>query len=56
MRLEDAFTTKIDPAYCTEAFKRVREFEEKYWNLDLELDEELDDENEVYGTKIDYIL
>jgi hypothetical protein len=30
MRLEDAFTNKIDPAYCAEAFKRVREFEEKW--------------------------
>ncbi len=56
MHLEDAFTNKIDSAYCSEAFKRVRQFEEKYWKVDLELDDELDDENEVYGTNSDYIL
>ncbi len=56
MHLEDAFTNKIHSAYCSEAFKRVRQFEEKYWKVDLELDDELDDENEVYGTNSDYIL
>jgi transposase len=56
IRLEDALTNKIDSAYCSEAFNHVRLFEEKYWKVDLELDDELDDENEFYGTKFDYIL
>ncbi len=56
IRLEDAFTIKIDSAYCSEAFKYVRQFEKQYWKVDLELDDELNDENELYGTKFDDIL
>ena len=56
IRLEDALTNKIDSAYCSEAFNHVRQFEAKYWKVDLELDDELDDENEFDGTTFDYIL
>ena len=56
LRLEDAFNNEIDSEYCSEAFKHVRQFKEKYWEIDLEFDDELDDENEVYGTNSDYIL
>jgi len=56
IRLEDAFTNKIDSAYCSDAFKHVRQIEEKYWEVDLELDDEFDDETELYGTDSNYIL
>ena len=56
MRLEEAFSNKIDAKYCSEAFRHVRQFEEKYWEADLALDDELDDGTELYGRDFDYIL
>jgi hypothetical protein len=49
MHLEEAFSNKIDSKYCSEAFRHVRQFEEKYWEADLALDDELDDGTELYG-------
>ena len=56
MRLEEAFRNKIDSKYCAEAFRHVKQFEEKYWETDLALDEELDEEMELDGIDFDYIL
>ena len=53
IRLENAFNSKTDSEYCSEAFRHVRQFEEKYWEVDLEFDDELDDESK---TDSDYIL
>ena len=57
IRLQDAFKGKIDSEYCSEAFKHVRQFEERYWEIDLELDDELDNNgNACSGLDIDYNL
>ncbi len=56
IRLEETFRNKIDSEYCSEAFKHVRQFEEKYWEADLVIDDELDDVTELYGINFDYIL
>ena len=56
IRLEEIFRNKIDSEYCSEAFKHVRQFEEKYWEADLVIDDELDDVTELYGIDFDYIL
>ena len=56
IRLEETFRNKIDSEYCSEAFKHVRQFEEKYWEADLVIDDELDDVTELYGIDFDYIL
>ena len=56
MHLEEAFSNKIDSKYCSETFRHVRQFEEKYWEADLALDDELDDGTELYGINFDYIL
>jgi hypothetical protein len=56
MRLEEAFSNKIDSEYCSEAFRHVRQFEEKYWETDLALDDELDEETGLYGVDVDYVL
>lgn len=56
MRLAEAFRNKIDSEYCSEAFRHVRQFEEKYWEADLALDDELDEGTELYGIDFDYIL
>ncbi len=56
IRLEEAFRNKIDSEYSSGAFKHVRQFEEKYWEADLVLDDELDDGIELCGINSDYIL
>jgi DDE superfamily endonuclease len=56
LRLEEAFSHKIDSEYCSEAFGHVRQFEDKYWETDLVLDDELDEGMEFDGTDSDYIL
>ncbi|MDL1967164.1 MAG: hypothetical protein LWW97_01115 [Deltaproteobacteria bacterium] len=56
IRLEETFRNKIDSEYCSEAFKHVRQFEEKYWEADLVIDDELDDVTELYGINFDYIF
>ena len=56
LRLEEAFRNKIDAQYCAEAFRHVRQFEEKYWETDLVLDEELDEGIGVDETDVDYTL
>jgi len=56
IRLEEAFSNKIDSEYCSEAFRHVRQFEEKYWETDLVLDDELDEGMGVDETDLDYIL
>ena len=56
MHVEEAFSNKIDSKYCSEAFRHVRQCEEKYWEADLALDDELDDGTEFYGINFDYIL
>jgi hypothetical protein len=56
LRLEEAFSNKIDSEYCFEAFRHVRQFEDKYWETDLVLDDELDEGMEFDGTDSDYIL
>lgn len=56
IRLEEAFSNKIDSKYCSEAFRHVRQFEEKYWETDLVLDDELDEGIGVDETDFDYIL
>ena len=56
LRLEEAFSNKIDSEYCSEAFRHVRQFEDKYWETDLVLDDELDEGMEFDGTDSDYIL
>lgn len=54
--LEDAFRKEITSEYCTKTFRHVRQIEEKYWEADLILDDELDDENECARAEFDYIL
>lgn len=56
IRLEEALSNKIDSKYCSEAFRHVRQFEEKYWETDLVLDDELDEGIGVDETDLDYIL
>jgi len=56
IRLEEAFSNKIDSEYCSEAFRHARQFEEKYWETDLVLDDELDEGMGVDETDLDYIL
>jgi transposase len=55
-RLEEAFSNNIDSKYCAEAFRHVRQFEEKYWETDLVLDDELDEGMGVDEADFDYIL
>ena len=56
IHLEEAFRNEINLEYCTKTFRHVRQIEEKYWETDLILDDELDDENEHCGVDFDYIL
>jgi len=56
LRLEEAFRNKIDSKYCAEAFRHVRQCEEKYWEADLALDDEFEDGTALYGLDFDYIL
>lgn len=56
IRLEEAFSNKIDSKYCSEAFSHVRQFEDKYWETDLALDDELDEGMEFDEIDLDYIL
>jgi transposase len=56
MHLEEAFRKEITSEYCIKTFRHVRQIEEKYWEADLILDDELDDENECANAEFDYIL
>lgn len=56
IRLEAAFQNEISEEYCLKTFQHVRDIEEKYWETDLILDEELDQEHGTLDTEIDYIL
>jgi len=56
IRLEEALSNKIDATYCSEAFRHVKQFEDKYWETDLALDDEFDEGTELDGIDVDYIL
>lgn len=56
IRLEEAVSNKIDAKYCSEAFRHVKQFEDKYWETDLALDDEFDEGTELDGIDFDYIL
>ena len=56
IRLEEAFSNTIDAKYCSEAFRQVKQFEDKYWETDLVLDDEFDEGTELDGLDFDYIL
>lgn len=56
IRLEEAFSNKIDAKYCSEAFRHVKQLEDKYWETDLALDDEFDEGTELDGIDFDYIL
>jgi len=44
--LEQALMKEINSEYCNKAFRHVQKIEEKYWEADLILDDEFDDEIE----------
>lgn len=56
IRVEEAVSNTIDAKYCSEAFRHVKQFEDKYWETDLVLDDEFDEGTELDGLDFDYIL
>ena len=54
--LEQAFKKEINSEYCAKAFRHVQKIEEKYWEADLILDDELNDDTQNLGVEFDYNL
>jgi len=44
--LEESFGRDITPEYCAKVYEHVRHIEERYWNTDLIIDEEIEIEDD----------
>lgn len=44
--LEASFKKDITPAYCTKVYEHVQKIEEKYWQTDLMIDDEIEIEDD----------
>jgi hypothetical protein len=44
--LEASFKKDITPEYCTKVYEQVQKIEEKYWNTDLIIDDEIEIEDD----------
>jgi transposase len=47
--LEESFSKDITPEYCTKVYEHVQRMEEKYWNADLILDDEIEIEDDEFS-------
>jgi hypothetical protein len=39
---EESFKKDITPEYCTKVYEHVQKIEERYWNTDLMIDDEIE--------------
>jgi len=47
--LEASFKKDITPEYCTKVYEHVQKIEEKYWNTDLIIDDEIEIEDDEFS-------
>lgn len=47
--LEESIKKDITPEYCTKVYEHVRKIEEKYWNIDLIIDDEIEIEDNEFS-------
>ena len=44
--LEESFKRDITPEYCAKVYEHVQKIEERYWNTDLIIDDEIEIEDD----------
>src|SRR6266705_2457776 len=47
--LEESFKKDITPEYCTKVYEHVQKIEERYWNTDLMIDDEIEIEDDEFN-------
>jgi len=47
--LEASFKKDITPEYCTKVYEHVQKIEEKYWNTDLIIDDDIEIEDDEFS-------